>query len=315
MKRFIIAFALCCVGIFSYADECIIPISIVVDGTEDVQDFKTLDATFRCAFSSDNLTSGGDAQFEVRISPEDVASEVITGIKPTTVMVMDLHLTVSNLVTKEQFATTTIRIRGAGKNVSNARRSAARSLSSTNKNVVDFVRESRKNILRYYDSHLGDILNQVHMALDQRQLDRCMWLLSSIPTCIERYGEVISLSSVVFNRYLTLDCTQKLKNAKAAWAASPDVDGARLAISYLAGIDSESTCNQDALALMSEIKAAVARLYESDREKADDIIEFEKELRLAGIDNERARIEAMRTIGVAYGENQVGNNIINQSTK
>lgn len=314
MKRLVSSLIMCCVGVCSYADECNIPISIVIDGAE-AQDLTTLDATFRRAYSSDNLTSGGDAQFEVRISPENITGEAVTGIRPTTIMVMDLHITVSNLVTKEQFATTTIRAQGAGKDASAARKSAARSIKSTDKNVVDFVRESRKSILNYYDNHLDDILNKVRMTMEQRQLDRCMWLLSSVPTCINRYGEVISLSSMVFNRYMTLDCIEKMRNAKAAWAASPDVDGARLAISYLAGIDPESSCSQDALALMDDIKAAVERLYERDREKADDLMAFEKELLRAGVDNEKARIEAMRAIGVAYGENQVGNHIINQFPK
>lgn len=309
MRHLFIILILCCAGLYSNAGDCYIPVSIVTDGQ---QDLKGLDAALRRAFSTDNLTAAAGAQFEVIISPEEVRSEVVTGMRNTIVMVMDIHMTVTNAVTKEQFATTTIRVNGTGRDMSKARMAAARSLRSTDRKVVDFVKESRRSIIDYYDNHLDVILNQVRMSMDLRELDKCMWLLSSVPTCIKRYSEVIGLSSTVFDRYLTLDCSAKLKKAQAAWAASPDIDGARLAISYLAGIDSESSCNQPAMELLDEIRSAVRNLYERDRQVADDIFEFEKELRRADIDNERARIEAMRAIGIAYGENQAeNNNIIN----
>lgn len=301
---------LCCMGLYSFADDCYIPVSIAIDDVEGIQDFKTLENTLRRAFNTYNLTATEGAQFEVVVSPEEIASEVISGIRPTIVVVMNVHLTVANTVTKEQFETTTIRIQGSGKDASRARRAAVQSLKATSRNVVDFARNSRKSIVDYYDGHLDEILNQVQLAMGQRQLERCMWLLSSVPSCIKRYGDVISMSSAVFDRYLTLDCSKKLNNARVAWAASPDVDGAKLAISYLAGIDVESSCNQEAAALLNEIKAAVEEKYARDRERADDIIEFEKEMRRAAIQNEEARIEAMRAIGVAYGENQAANNNI-----
>lgn len=316
MERLVITLILCWMGICSFAEECYIPIAIEIEDAGSSQELKSVEATLRRAFSTGNLTAAEGAQFKAVISPEEISSDVITGLRPTYTVVMELYLTVSNVVTKEQFASTAIRISGSGKTVSDARKSAARSIKPGNRKIEEFVRESRRNILNYYDENLDVILNQVRKTMGLRDLERSMWMLSSIPPCIRRYGEVADLSSEIFDRYLTLDCSVKLRNANAAWAAAPDIDGARLALSYLAGIDAESSCNPEAKKLMSEIKEVVGQLYGRDRDKADDLIEFEKEMMRATIDNEQARIEAMRAIGVAYGENQVkSDNIINNFPK
>lgn len=308
MKKFFLTALVGVLSCMTYAQDCYIPVSITIEGVSDSKDFAAVESQVRRAFNTENITATEGALFNLSILPEKYTTETITGIRPTVVAVYDLHLNITNTVTNEQFATASIRIQGSGKNLENAIKSAARSLKADNNDLIGFTKKARKNIINYYDDNLDITINQVRQAMQLRQIEKCMWYLSSIPSCIKRYDEVISLSATVFDKYLTLDCSDKMSKAQAAWAASPDQEGAMLAISYLAGIDRESSCNEEAQKLVAEIKEAMGNLYADRKDKADRLFELDLELQRANVDNEKARIEAMRAIGVAYGQNQVDKN-------
>ena len=299
----------------SNAEDCYFPVSITLDGGANEPYLRTVETRLQQAFNTENLTASEGAMFDVMITPIEISNEVISGMRATTTVVIDLEISIQNVVTKEQFGTASVRIQGSGKDTDRAKRSAAMSLKSNNNDVLAFVKNSRANIINYYDDNLDVVLNQVKQAMELRQLEKCMWLLSSIPSCIERYGEVINVSSAVFDKYLSIDCEEKLAKAKAAWAASQNREGAILAVSFLAGIDAESSCNNEAKALLQEIKDTISRFNDRAQSKDDELLEFDKELQRANIDNEKARIEAMRAIGIEYGKNQVQDNTIINNLK
>lgn len=70
-------------------------------------------------------------------------------------------------------------------------------------------------------------------------------------------------------------------------------EGAALAGAYLASIDPSSSYRDEALALAEQIRKRIGDDWEFAKEQQRDAVALEK-----------ARIEAIRAIGVAYGENQ-----------
>lgn len=308
MKKLLTNILVAVISLTASANDCYFPVSITLKEDAANVDFKAVEALVRRSFSTENITASQNALFDVTILPQEFNSETISGIRPVIAVVYDLTFTISNTISHEQFGSATLRLAGSGKNLSTARKAAARSLKADNVDLVRFVKMARSNVVEYYDNNLDVILNLAKLSMELQQLEKSMWLLSSVPPCINRYNEVIALSKNVFDKYLTLDCREKVTNAQMAWAASPDQDGARLAFSYLAGVNPESSCNEEAQKLVIEIKDTIARLYADNKEKANEILALEMELKRTEMDNEKARIEAMRAIGIAYGNNQPENN-------
>ena len=97
----------------------------------------------------------------------------------------------------------------------------------------------------------------------------------------------------IYQQYVDYDCAVKVNKARAVWSASQDRSGAVLAGAYLVSIDPASSCWDEALSLAEAIRLRIG-----------DDWEFSKELMRGSVMLEKARIEAIRAIGVAYGENQ-----------
>ena len=97
----------------------------------------------------------------------------------------------------------------------------------------------------------------------------------------------------IFKEYVDFDCAVKVNKARAVQNASQNKEGAALAGAYLASIDPSSSCRDAALALAEQIRKRIGDDWEFAKEQQRDAVALEK-----------ARIEAIRAIGVAYGENQ-----------
>lgn len=310
MKHLLIILLMSFVAFASNAEDCYFPVSIALNKTEDEPYLGIVETRLQQAFNAENLTAAEGAMFDVVITPIEISKETISGLRATATIVIDIELCIYNVVTEERFGTTSIRVQGSGRDIDSAKKSAANNIKFQNKNILAFVRDARANIINYYDNNLDIVLNQVRQAMELRQLDKCMWLLSSIPSCIKRYGEVISASSVVFDKYLSIDCEEKLAKARSAWAAYQNRDGAVLAVSYLAGIDAGSSCNIEAKALLQEISDRISSLNDREQCKDDELLEFNKELRRDNIDNEKSIIDAIRAIGIEYARNNKQENTI-----
>jgi hypothetical protein len=135
-----------------------------------------------------------------------------------------------------------------------------------------------------------------------------MFLLSSIPTCINNYDAVEAAMLSTFQTYLNLDCADKVNKARQAWNALQDRDGAKIAGGYLAAINPASQCHDEAMELADEIRERIGEEWEW----AKDLKEFGKEMARSEVELEKMRIEAVRAIGEAYAENQQPEVLIQQ---
>ena len=97
----------------------------------------------------------------------------------------------------------------------------------------------------------------------------------------------------IYQQYIDYDCATKVNKARSIWNAGQDSKSAAIAGAYLASIDPTSSCWEDALALAESIRMRIG-----------DDWEFSKELMRDSVILEKSKIEAIRAIGVAFGQNQ-----------
>lgn len=278
-------------------EDCVTPLMVLVP--EQVDSLAPmaqarLESKLRQIVAKEGLGGGAKfSNFSVVANITEDSKEVISGMRPLVTVVADLELFVGNNYTGEKFASTAIQISGAGRNETKAYIQALGGVSSSNAQIQRFLKDAKRKINQYYAKQVPTIIRQAKTFAVQRNYEEAMCLLTSVPACCNEYADIEQCMLEIFQQYVDYDCAVKVNKARAVWIASQDKEGATLAGAYLASIDPASSCWDDALTLADEIRTRIG-----------DDWEFSKELLRDAVQTERDRIDALKAIGVAFGENQ-----------
>lgn len=299
MKKIILSLAMmfaCHISMCAQSD-CIIPMMVFVP--EQAEDIpltaqNTLESKLRQMVTQNGMEGGAKfSNFCIVANPTEGSKEILNGIRPLVTLTVDLELFVGNNYTGEKFASTSVTINGAGRNEAKAYSNAFASVGSNNVQVQKFLKEAKRKVNEYYETQVTNIISQAKGYAIRREYEEALCLLTSVPTCCSKYSLVERCMLDIYQEYVDFDCAVKVNKARAIWNASQDKAGAALAGAYLASIDPASSCWDDALFLAEQIRARIG-----------DNWEFAKELQRDAVELERARIDAIRAIGVAFGQNQ-----------
>lgn len=254
----------------------------------------TLESKLRQAVTQNGMEGGvAFSDFCLVANTTEASKEIISGARPLVTLTVDLELFVGNNYTGEKFASTSVTIHGAGRNEAQAYSAAFASLTSSNAQLQQFLSQAKRKVNDYYETQVPNIIRQAKGYAARREYEDAICLLSSVPTCCNKYDAVEKTMLDIYQEFVDYDCAVKVGKARAIWNASQDKEGAALAGIYLAAIDPRSSCSDEALLLSEQI-----------RKRVGDDWEFAKELQRDAVDLERARIDAIRAIGVAYGQHQ-----------
>lgn len=277
--------------------DCIIPMMVLVPEQVDAlapMAQNKLETKMRQMITQNGMEGGAQfSNFCVVANVTEDSKEVLAGSRPLVTVTAELELYVGNNYTGEKFASTSITLNGAGRNESKAYTTAFASINGNNAQLQKFLKDAKRKVNEYYETQVPNILRQARSFSIRNEYEEALCLLTSVPTCCSRYPEVQQCMLEVFQAYVDYDCAVKVNKARAIWNASQDKEGALLAGAHLAAIDPSSSCFEDALALAETIRLRIG-----------DDWEFSKELQRDAVMLEKSRIEAIRAIGVAYGENQ-----------
>lgn len=299
MKKFIVSMAVllaCHISAFAQ-DECVVPMMVLVPEQAEAIPAtaqNTLESKLRQMVTQNGMEGGAKfSNFCVVANTTEGSKEVLSGTRPLVTLTVDLELFIGNNYTGEKFASTSITINGAGRNEAKAYSAAFASVSSNNTQIQKFLKDAKRKVNEYYETQIPNIISRAKGFAIKHEYEEALCLLTSVPTCCSKYDMVEKSMLEIFKEYVDFDCAVKINKARAVWNASQNKEGAALAGAYLASIDPSSSCRDEALALAEQI-----------RKRIGDDWEFAKELQRDAVALEKARIEAIRAIGVAYGENQ-----------
>lgn len=299
MKKIILSLALLLASHISMSaqSDCIIPMMVLVPEQAEAIPAtaqNTLESKLRQMVTQNGMEGGAKfSNFCIVVNASEGSKEVLSGTRPLVALTVDLELFIGNNYTGEKFASTSVTINGAGRNEAKAYSAAFAGIGSNNAQIQAFLKDAKQKVNAYYETQVPNIISQAKGFAIRHEYEEALCLLSSVPTCCSKYSLVEKCMLDIFQKYVDFDCAVKVNKARAIWIASQNKEGAILAGAYLASIDPASSCWDDALALAEQIRARIG-----------DDWEFAKELQRDAVDLEKARIEAMRAIGVAYGENQ-----------
>lgn len=281
----------------SAQDECPIPMMVLVpqqvDSLAPMAQAK-LESRIRQVVTQSGMDGGARfSNFSIVANMTEGSKEVTSGLRPLVTLTSELELFVGNNYTGEKFASASIVLNGAGRNESKAYTAAFSSINASNSQLQRFIEDAKKKIKQYYETQLPNIISRAKNFAIRHEYEEALCLLVSVPTCTSRYDEVEKNMLEIYQQYINYDCAVKVNKARQIWNASQDKDGAKLAGAYLASIDPGSSCWEEALELAETIRARIG-----------DDWEFSKELQRDAVALEKDKIDAIKAIGVAYGENQ-----------
>lgn len=305
-KLFIMLFAIAgsCLSANAKDDNC--EVSLTVEVAESPDGIPTamherLTAMLRRAVTQNGI-EGGDklSNFNLVATTHETSKEMLAGTRPTVAITYELRLYVSNMMTNEKFASSVIYLNGAGLTEGHAARAAVSSVNGQNRPIQLFLQDAHRRILAFYDNQAPLIIRQAKQAASQYDFERAMFLLQTIPACSKQYDKAEKAMKEVFQQFIDRDCSDKIAKARNIWNATQNRQGALLAGAYLAGIDPNSSCTNDAKKLEKAIS-----------ERIGDEWEFAKEMMRDSMKLEEKYIDALKVIGKAYGKNQGDMTVVN----
>ena len=199
------------------------------------------------------------------------------------------------------FSSTSMNYKGVGQSETKAYRSALKSINTSDARFERFITEGKNKIIEFYNAQCDIILKEAEMLESQNNFEGALAKLLSVPSVCKDCFEKTSLKAgAVYQKYLDRQCDIYMNKAKAIWASNQSEDGAREAAELLSLIDPDAKCATDASKMLDS-------MYEDIKKRVKDLDQREWDYKLKEQLQESERIEAMKQVGVAYGENQPQN--------
>ena len=286
-----------------YGAECEIPICVIVDkGFANLtpETASVMETQLQRLASQSNLNIGWkNARFILTAKLDQIDRYIVDGAPSQIVNVFGVTLYIADIYNQKLFTSTYTEIKGVGTNETKASLNAIKRLNKQNSKIGDFMINSKRKIIEYYNTNLPNILKEAKVKATMKNYGEALAMISVIPSCCNGYDEAMAEAQKIYVLYRDVYFQAELNKAKALWASSPTIDNSSNVVSILANIDPEAKCYSDAMVLLSEIAKTVKTDIDYEiKKKYEDAVEIEK-----------LRIQAITEIGKAYGTNQPKINI------
>ena len=232
-------------------------------------------------------------QFILTVTTTPLDKDVIAGPPMKIAEKMEMNLYIVDALAKTIFSSTSFTVRGLGETENKCYLNAISHMPLQTPAVAKFISEGKQKIIDYYDHEGEALIKKAHFLAKQKSYEEALAIVSLIPQQSKNYEAALAAGLEIYQMYLDNECNIYLAAARQAWATEQNAQGAAAAGEYLANILPDAGCYDDAMELYKEIKGKVLDDWKFEMKKYQD-----------GIDLEKQRIDAMRQVGVAYGNHQ-----------
>jgi hypothetical protein len=291
------------VSIMLHAQDCIIPLRPIVIQKDNNSLHATKYLTNRVkslTCMENSIGSLENAQFNIVIDYDIIDKQIVSGAPNKIIYNINLSMHIVDLKGQKLFATYSKELHGIGDNETKALINTFQKININNTEIKSFIIQGKKKIIEYYDNHYLNIIKGAQTLVATRNFDAAIYNLLQVPECCKGYDIVKTELMLIFQQFVNQHCNENLAQARAAWTAAPNSEGAATASIYLSEIYPDAECYADAVELANEIKKQMGEEWKfMMRQYADNI------------SLERQRINAMRDIGIAYANRQTKIEITN----
>ena len=239
----------------------------------------------------------------------NVTDKQVLGTAPTKIVqTADLTFYVVDAQTNRIHETLTITSKGVGQNDNQALISILKNVKPQAPEIKSFMSKASKEIINYYEAKVDESVRMAQSYAKGGQFEAALYLLASIPEACPSYSKVSDAAVVIYQQMIDGESHKMLQKAKLAWATGHSYEAAIEAGEYLAEVSVYSSYYDEAEALAKEIKEFVISERAYDRKQQEEALVWERKMELERNKLEQQSIEAWKSVGVAYGENQPHSN-------
>ena len=232
-------------------------------------------------------------QFALTVVTVPLDKDIIPGPPAKIAEKMEMNFYIVDMLNRTVFSSTSVIVRGLGETETKCYMNAISNMPMQSAQITKFINEGKQKIIAYYEAKADQMIKQAQALAKQKQYEEALFIVSQIPQECSKYDQALTAGLQIFQQYQDELCNRNLAQARRVWAAEQNSVGAEKAGQYLAEIMPDAACYGDAMALYREIKGKVLDDWKFEMKQYQD-----------GIDLERQRIQAMRDVGVAYGQHQ-----------
>lgn len=234
-------------------------------------------------------------QFFITASAVPQTKDILPGPPPQIAENMDITFYIGDAHNQLVFSSVTLSVKGVGTTDAKCYLNALSNIDVNSSKLSSFVQEGKNKIVEYYNQQAQSMMLRAKNLAKMHDYEQAIWILFTIPAECTYFKDASNLSVTIYKEMLQHQCQQNLAAAKSAWVANYDKAGAYEAGQYLALISPEYGCYDEATELYLEIKNKIKEEWDFEMKKYSDSVDVQKDA-----------IDAIRAIGVAYGENQKG---------
>lgn len=299
MKKRRILIAMCLLAVAgSYAQDCVMPISIQLD--ENFSNIPSAASSIlyqslnRVATENGLTTDAPTTPFVLTAHCDVLDKSNLPGPPIQTVYNLGITFYMADTYTQKKFGTAYVTLDGVGTGEVKSYINAFRRINNSNGEIKNLINRGKKNMMNYYDTQYPNIIKEAKRLASLQNYEEALTMVLSIPVCSKGGDEASKYGLQLYTKYLDRMNLFLFNQAKALWAAGQDQQTAYDVCAMLAQIDPDAACYTEAGKLMKEIKSQVRSDIDFEmREKYHDQIQLEKD-----------RISAARAVGVAWGNGQ-----------
>ena len=298
MKRLSLICILAMSLLYSFAQDCLIALQPIVTPSTDGNYFPLVESYLTNRLRGLTTGSGGASsldnnQFALAASYDIVDKQIISGTPTKVVYNLSVSLFVVDLKTCKVYSSLEIELKGVGDNETKALINSFKPINRSNGSIKNFISDGTRKILDYYDNNYQKIIAKAKSDAAMKNFDAAIYTLMCIPECSTGYNAALEALPSIYQQFVDQHCNENLAQARAAWYASPNHDGASVAGLYLSEIYPDAACYGDAQLLFQEIKKQMGEEWKFMMKQYNNAIEME-----------RQRLDMMRDIAIAYANNQ-----------
>jgi hypothetical protein len=305
--KYVILSILICTAAFSSvkAQECDIALTPIVTPSAAGDNLAQVDSYLRnrlrmLATKANSISGLTNGQFAIVCGYDIIDKQIVSGEPNKIVYRVNYVMHIVDLKGKKIYASYSKELRGIGDNETKSLINTFQKVNISNAEINTFVQQGKQKIIEYYDNNYQNIIKTAKASAAMKNFDAAIYNLMSVPECCKGYGKVIQELMLVYQQFVNQHCNENLAQARAAWIAAPNSEGAATASVYLSEIYPDAACYGDAQELANEIKKQMGEEWKIMMRRYNDSLSLE-----------RQRINAMREISIAYVNSQPKTEVTN----
>ena len=241
--------------------------------------------------------ASGGSRFIITANVSIINREISGTNPPSYVNNISFDFFIGDEIDKTIYSSLSIQTIGIGYTDAKSFISAVNKIDPSKSVFNDFVTKGKGKIVSFYETNCSRLLNEALVFSSAGQHNKAISLLNNIPDVVSCKSQSFSLLRRVYQDKVDFECKTALLDAKAAWSANPSYLGAQQVQVLVSGISPLAACYSETIVFIESIRK---RMLDLDRREWD--------YTMTVLQNEQQRelylLDAIKSIGVAYGNNQ-----------